>query len=487
MERVFFKGVNRVVLTLGSVITIALFSCSKKPAVAISTPVYTVGKTVQPGNIGGTIKGTLVQDSVYYVTSDVVINAGDTLYIQPGVKVYFTGNYNFWIHGNLVSVGTKADPIYFTVKGQQKNDVVGQDPTTDPAYKGLWGGLQGDTSTQFMIIKYTHVEFAGGLYATAQTFGTKNNALASPVRFVNTKASGLFVVEDSWFYGEVDGGATISIAGGEYHIMRNIFEKSGFSGGECVEARNGSQGNIAYNLMVGPCTNGIKVDNGGTLSQANATSYNNTIINGGYRRFVYGGAGNSLGRGGSIDYEQGARGQVYNNLLVDSKYGLRIVGTGNYSGNALVVADTANMFYGNNYNYGDSLVITNQFYPLTLLTKPQPTDIPTPSTYLPVGYTLGANYDGSSLVGKNNPLFVSYSLPINYGTSTVNFVLGTTSFVGSSNFHLQSSSPAIGKGTTNFSISAAVTKIDPIYGATEITPPGVDEGCYQSNGSGLKN
>ncbi len=487
MEKLFSKRAALLSLALWAMMAIALSSCSKQASVSISAPVFTIGQSVKPGNIGGTIKGTLLSDSIYYVTSDVVVNAGDTLYVQPGARIYFTGNYNFWIHGNLLSVGTKADPIYFTVQGVVKKDAIGQDPTTDPAYQGMWGGLQGDTSTQFMILKYTHVEFAGGLIGTAQTFGTKNGKLASPIRFVNNDDAGLFDVEDSWFYGEVDGGAAISIAGGKFSIMRNVFEKSGFSGGECVEAKNGSQGNIAYNLMIGSCTNGVKVDNGGTLTQANVTAYNNTILNGGYRRFVYGGAGNSLGRGGSIDYEQGARGQVYNNLLVDCLYGLRIVGTGNYSGNALVVADTANMFYGNTYNYGDSLVITNEFYPLTLLTKPEPTDIPAPSSYLPVGYTLGANYDGSSLVGKNNPQFVAYPLPINYGAATVDFTLGTLSFAAGHDYHLQPTSPCIGKGTTSFSISTAVTKVDPIYGATEITAPGSDMGCYQNNGSGLKN
>jgi hypothetical protein len=29
-----------------------------------------------------------------------------------------------------------------------------------------------------------------------------------------------------------------------------------------------------------------------------------------------------------------------------------------------------------------------------------------------------------------------------------------------------------------------VVPIDPIYGATEVTPPGADLGCYQFNGTG---
>jgi hypothetical protein len=59
-------------------------------------------------------------------------------------------------------------------------------------------------------------------------------------------------------------------------------------------------------------------------------------------------------------------------------------------------------------------------------------------------------------------------------------------FVGSYDFHLKSSSPCIGKGTTNFKLSNVVAA-DPIYGATEITPPGADMGCYQLNGTGNKH
>jgi len=61
------------------------------------------------------------------------------------------------------------------------------------------------------------------------------------------------------------------------------------------------------------------------------------------------------------------------------------------------------------------------------------------------------------------------------------------SFLGNYDFRLQSSSPCLGKGTTKFNISTAVTKVDPIFGASEITPPGTDIGCYQSNGTGLNN
>jgi hypothetical protein len=466
-----------------AVILIGFGSCKKSSSngTVISVPLFKVGTSLKPGNISGTIKGTFLADSVYNVTGDLVINKGDTVLAQQGAKIYFTGNYNVWVHGNLITLGTKADPVYFTVSSltNAKTDVVGQDPTTDKAYAGTWGGIQVDSSAKFVIIKWTHIEFGGGKIATSQVFGVKNNATAWLISFASP--NGIFVLEDSWLYGGVDD--PIRIQGGKIHIFRNTSEKGGFTGGEGIaNIKSGTQGNVAYNMIIGPATNGVKPSNNGGRTQTNIIAYNNTIVNGGYRRFLYGGAGNSLGRGGSINYEEGAEGQIWNNLMVDCKFGLRIVGTGNYLGNALIVADTAHLTYGNNYNYGDSIALVNQFYPTPFLTKPVATNIPAPSTFLPTGYTLGSVYNAPSLVGLNDPKFVNYTLPISY-TGTVDSKLSTISFVKGYDFHLQSGSPAIGKGNTSFT-PLSVVPIDPKFGATELTPPGADIGAYQSNGTG---
>jgi hypothetical protein len=460
-------------------------SCSKNSGSNnVSQAQRQVANAVKPGNISGTVKGTFLQDSTYRVTGDIVVNTGDTIVFQPGAKIYLTGNYNFWLHGNISSVGTKKDPVWFTVENQQKFDNPNEDPLQDPAYKGLWGGFQGDSTTKFMVFKYTHIEFTGGIYGTAQTAGTVNGGYSPAIGAYNI--NGFLDVEDSWFYGCIDGKAAVSVQGGNYNIMRNIFEKVGIVGSEGVVVNSGTTGNVAYNLMIGGCSNGVKVWSKGTTYQDSVCVYNNTILNGGYRRYFYGGAGNSLGRGGSIDIEQNGKALIYNNLLVNNRVGLRIVGTGNYEGNALVVADTAHLYYGGNYNYTDSLIMANQIYPPGLLTKPQPTDFPSPASFLPAGYTLGANYDGTPAVGAGNPKFVSYTLPQNLSGGAYQ-TLTRLAYVAGFDFHLQSGSPAIGKGNTTFPIAKTNIPLDANFGATAITGPGADMGCYQSNGSGLGN
>jgi hypothetical protein len=182
------------------------------------------------------------------------------------------------------------------------------------------------------------------------------------------------------------------------------------------------------------------------------TTYNNTVITTGYRQA-------QAGEGGSIDFENGGRGYAYNNLLVDCAYGLGIRG----GGGSTPIADTANIRYGYTYNYGDDTIFTQQFLPVGFITVEQPSDI---------------NGGDSTTPGANNPLFVNYPLP---RAASTNF--NDADYVGSFNFRLQSGSPAIGKGYTGFQPYALV-KVDPVFGVTEITPPGKDIGAYQSDGSG---
>jgi hypothetical protein len=462
----------RLCLAVAAGLMAGLTGCTKSEDVQVSAPLFKVGTAISTKTpLSGIVKGTLLADSTYTVNGNVFVN--DTLVIQPGAKLNFDGKgvWSFIVHGSLLSLGTQAKPIYFTVPTAKKTDVLGADPTTDPAYQGLWGGILGETDFKNIIIKWTHLEFGGGTVVTSPVTFIANGGKAYVVSSANS--DGVVVLEDSWIYGAVDD--PMRPFGGKYNVMRNTFEKCGFTGGEAWNVKGGTVGNFAYNLIIGSATNGPKASNNGQKPgqpQTNVLFYNNTIVNSGYRR-------SADGRGGSINFEEGSKGAFYNNLMVDCKYGPRIVGaTTSYSGNALVVADTANIKYGYNYNYVDSLKMANQIYPVLFATKPQATDTPAPSSFLPATYKSGQAYDGTAVVGKNNPLFVNFPLP--YVASKK---VADASFVGSFNFRLQSTSPAIGKGTTTFQPLAAVP-VSANFGSTEITPPSADAGAYSSNGKG---
>jgi hypothetical protein len=466
---------KNLIFLLLTLIAFGTFSCKKEgntEQVVVSVPPFQVGQPVSSAApLTGCIKGTMKSGETYLVGADICVAEGDTLLIQEDVKVLFTGNFNFIVKGTLLSLGTQEKPNWITFKGAVKTDEIGADPLKDPAYQGLWGGLMAETKSPLMVIKWTHVEFGGGKAAVSPVSYIANGGTTYPVNFSNP--DGVFVFEDSWIYGAVDD--PIRPFGGKLHVMRNTFEKCGFTGGEGLNIKSGCVGNIAYNVFIGIGTNGPKAsNNGGKNPQTEIAMYNNTMIACGYRRAA-------AGRGGSLNFEEGSKGFAYNNLMVNCKFGLRIVGSANYSGNVLVIADTANIKYGYNYNYVDSLSIANQIYPTPFLTKPQSTDIPNPSTFLPAGYKLGDVYDGSSVVGKNNPQFVNFPLPQKTA------LLRDINTQGKWDFRLATGSPAIGKGFTAFTPLANGVPVSEKFGATEITGPGADMGAYQSNGKGNKH
>lgn len=454
----------RFLKTLSSILVMGLLlfaSCKKNnDNVQVSTPPLQVGQPVSNTScLSGSIKGTMLAGQTYNVCGDITVNAGDTLLLQSGVTVKIGGKYNIIVKGTFISLGTAAKPNWITTGTTKTDNAYGSLASSlsgDPAFKGQWYGINCDTTCPLFILKWTHVEFAGATFVTAPVSGLTANTASFEIFFQNPR--GVFDMEDSWIYGSSDD--AVRITDGKIAVMRNTFEKTGSNTGESVNVKSGTVGDIAYNLFIGSATNGTKISNAGaTAIQCNVHCYNNTYVDCGYRTDTY------AGHGGSIDLEKQAKALIYNNLIVNSRVGLRIVST----------ADTTNSQYGNTYNYGDSLSIVNQFYSVGDATHPQTTDIPVFSTYLPAGYQEGAAYNGVSVISAGNPSFKNFTLP-NYQYQEYNYASGF-------DFHLNAGSPAIGKGYTSFG-PLAVVPVDPNYGATAITAPGSDMGCYQSNGTG---
>ena len=414
----------------------------------------------------GAIKGTMLSGKTYTIGCDIIVNKGDTLFMQPGVRINVATNSAIIVKGTFVSYGTQAQPNWITVNNVVKNDAPGADPATDPAFAGKWKGLYADTSCMLMVLKYTHLEFAGAALGstTSPLIANTSNTTAFSILYQNYKGS--FVMEDSWVYGGVDD--PIRISNGNIAFFRNTMEKGGLNGGDGFNVKGGTVGDMAYNLFVGNATSGQKASNKGQPIGAPTTNivmYNSTFINCGYRQI-------QTGRGANINYEEGAKGKFYNNLAVNCKFGYRVVNT--------PVADTANLFYGNNYQYADSLSVANQFFPVGYITRPRTTDLPLPSSYLPSNYILGAVYNGASVVQTGNPLFINYPLPVTGG-----FKLRDISAIANFNFRLQASSPCIGKGYTGLNLAPLQkVAIDPVFGVSYYPQPGADLGCYQFNGTG---
>lgn len=429
---------------------VAFSACHKEESVKVSTAAVSVGQTITSDTLSGTVKGTMLTGHTYYFRSDITVNAGDTLLMQEGTRLIALGDGKstlttpqITVNGTFISLGTQDNNNFITVPDSlRKSDNMG---------KGYWGGIQAGEKSGDVIIKWTHLEFAGGPAGDAADPAVY--AAGDPrYMLVYTNIDGQCIVEDSWFYGTTDDGCRI--LHGKISFMRNTFEACGKAGGESLNIKAGTVGDVAYNVSIGAATNSFKVSNsGGATVQTNVYVYNNTIINGGMRQV-------KSGRGGSINYEKGAQGKIYNNIIVNSRFGLRVTSD----------ADTAHLAYNNQFYYANADYMISQF---------NATD--------GVAYNKSGDVR-STTVKTNNPLFGAYDVD-QFDFSTVKPPLDLSAMpvaivnAQTYNWTLLPGSPALRKGDADSFKAQGVVTQGGIYGAT-ILQAGVDMGAYQSDGTG---
>lgn len=497
-------------LSLLTAASVALFSCSKSgDSSNISQPLKVIGQeitsdTLPLKDVNGNavpLKGTMLSGKTYHIMSDVSVNAGDTLYLQPGVTVLVHGNGQvgtspmFVVNGVIVSDGTKDKQntftVYETTSTPKSNSSYSNDITNDPAYKGYWSGFQGTSTSTLMAFRWTHIEYTGGPYGNNSSLfsGAKSTDPTPTVYMVPTTAAyGKLILEDSWFFGSTD-----DCIGKCQHvyvsIMRNTFNKLGNTGGEGVNLKNDVYGDMAYNFCYGVATNGLKIA-GTTTSYTYVNIYNNTVVNCGYRQ-------TKATRNGSINTETMAGGYIYNNIIANCKQGLRIT----YLSEKGTPSDTANTSYGNNLTYvGTARTDATSKYLMLYIeplqfTKKQQGDFN--------GYVNGADSSDGQNLGTNvvdttkyNPGFKNYDVVANaVGLKYMNDLIPS-----GADFHLASGSMALNAGVYSggTGIYALPNKAGLLNNkfpmaslsntggadAAIITPPNKDLGAFPSDGTG---
>jgi hypothetical protein len=393
------------------ILTAGFGSCSKSgnDQTTIISPTVPSSNPISPGNISGFVKGTLTTGNTYMITGDLTIKAGDTLASQQGVTVVIKNNAQITVQGVLNIVGTQSQPIEFNSDSQKP---------------GSWGGFQCD-SAQSVTIKWTHIDNTGG-----------PDPGGDPRKSVSVTVPINVDIEDSWFTNGQDD--LLRLQGGcRINILRNTILCSGSTDGEAINIKSGATGVVAYNVVYSQAGTGIKMETSSTvpIPQTSIDVYNNTLVSNGWRR----GAAEP-GRGVSIDLN--AKANIYNNLMVNDYQGLEI-----FTG-----ADTINTKYGNNLFYASvntfvdttsaggnaPISIRANFYPSDGVGRPQASDLI------------------STAVGDKDPQFKSYDGKV----ATPN---GATT---SNDFHLNTGSPAIGKGNLTYN---------------------ADIGAYTSDGKGNKH
>jgi len=441
-----YKYILSILLILG----LAVAGCSDdSTSVNIEDPILDdddiVTITDATTELSGPMRGTLRSGRTYQLVGDLIIPEGEEIIAESGVTIIAVGDGGdigpeITIHGAFHSLGTADNPNLLTVPANLR--------THENRFAGLWGGLQGSETTASIVLKHTRMEFFGGE-------GGPGTPRAGRVRYGIWTLSDQteVVLEDSWFYGSKDD--FYRPVGGKLNIVRNVFEEMGEDGGDVINVKGGTVGNIAYNLVIGGATNAFKPsDDGESTIQSTIGIYNNTILNSGFRR-----AG--LNRGANINFENGARGFAYNNLIVNNKRGIRVLDD----------SDLTNIDIDYNLYYGTHQEMAEEFIPTDSEGSTQ--------------QVLGENniFGGP---GDNNPLFVDYDIDL-YTMSDYNAGENQPlemNIASPWNFRLQAGSPAIGAGSTDFSpISVSFTLTGDA--APTILAPNADIGAYTSAGDGL--
>jgi hypothetical protein len=204
--------------------------------------------------------------------------------------------------------------------------------------------------------------------------------------------------------------------------------------------------------VIGASTNAFKISNsGGGTIENNTYLYNNTMLNSGFRQ-------QKSGRGGSIDYEKGASGKIYNNIIVNCRFGVRFVS-----------ADDKNIQYDNQLFYGNAQVLVDQFYSTDGTAKTQLNDI--------ISGTPGANNPKFNTYNVDQFDFSKVSPPLDNSQMPLS-ILTATGY----DFGLLTTSPGYHKGNTSFKAHRTVPQGGD-FGATTLDP-NVDMGAYPSDGTG---
>lgn len=399
----------------------------------------------------------------YHVVGDLIVPEGESVTIPAGVTLEFQEGTNgeAWfidVFGSLYLMGEENARITLTASDELinsgKNQGIGQ----------LWGGIIGTTLAGDLVIRYTDVLYAGGTCreenAITQNVTGGGGELSAGdasyalyfVRASGERQDGIFVLTHSRIAFTPDD--AIRINGGKTLMTYNVFEVTGGTGGDAVNIKAGTSGDFAYNLFYNLATNGLKsADTGpGERGRCQTNFYNNTIVNSGYRRA-------EPGRGAGLNYESNAFGDCYNNLLVNNRFGLRLVAGEDEP-------DLSRLNYGYNWYYGSVQPIVDEFYPSANTASVgligNDDRAPIPAT------------DVAGGPGENNPLFENFdpSVFTFSGNATISsdpLKSNITPMQSSFDFHLKASSPALTGGYVGFErVHSSYTSLD---GTLTFTPP----------------
>ena len=361
--------------------------------------------------------GSLVWSKDTTLSESVEIPVGTSLYIEPGVTVTCKSEVQVPVEivvlGNLYCMGTAEKPVTFTSDTKKPAD---------------WGGIICGYNSEEVVLNHVEVAYACAT-PTESSASFQNKLFKTTIdggvpAFHFCNVNGKFVMANCFFHDNYNDQTYFT--GGNGVIINNIFADSGNAadGGEAINVKAGCKLDVANNIIYNACTNAFKLSNAGnseTISLTEMTVYNNTIVDCGWRR-----AKNK--KGGSVWVEKAAKPIFVNNLIYDSRYGLK-----------QPKQDGADMEH--------SRLTPNYYFASTETGVEQ----------MAKGASLSIWYDTdikSSVAGQFNPLFKNFkqSDKMNINCEIDLQEKGAPlAFDNTWNFEYQDNSPALSGGVTDFS------------------------------------
>ena len=361
--------------------------------------------------------GSLVWSKDTTLSESVEIPVGTSLYIEPGVTVTCKSEVQVPVEivvlGNLYCMGTAEKPVIFTSDTKKPAD---------------WGGIICGYNSEEVVLNHVEVAYACAT-PTESSASFQNHLFKTTIdggvpAFHFCNVNGKFVMANCFFHDNYNDQTYFT--GGNGVIINNIFADSGNAadGGEAINVKAGCKLDVANNIIYNACTNAFKLSNAGnseTIPLTEMTVYNNTIVDCGWRR-----AKNK--KGGSVWVEKAAKPIFVNNLIYDSRYGLK-----------QPKQDGADMEH--------SRLTPNYYFASTDKGVEQ----------MGKGANLGIWYDTdikSSVAGQLNPLFKNFkqSDKMNINCEIDLQEKGAPlAFDKTWNFEYQDNSPALSGGVTDFS------------------------------------
>ena len=186
--------------------------------------------------INGTISGLLsIALSPYIVSDNLLLESNESLIIEPGVEIYFDGEYEFVINGHLTAIGTETDSILFIAIDH---------------FNG-WRGLSFLDSNESSELTHCILSYA----KKCDDYSTDNGGA------INITNTNYVTIQNCRFHHNFSArGGAIFLSGSNITIENSLFRNNGVrSRGGAICVKNGSNAYISYNRI----TNNLGSDGAG--------------------------------------------------------------------------------------------------------------------------------------------------------------------------------------------------------------------------------